>query len=80
MSDTSENKPGWTLAEIAEYVGKSTSAVSNWRKRFEDTFPKPISRDGVALVFSPLEVQKWLEVNKHLTRSTLDIDQSLSLS
>jgi type I restriction-modification system DNA methylase subunit len=79
MSDISENKPGWTLTEIAEYVGKSTSAVSNWRTRFEDTFPKPISRDGVALVFSPLEVQKWLEANKHLTKNTLDIDQSLSL-
>jgi len=61
MSDISENKPGWTLAEIAEYVGKSTSAVSNWRIRFEDTFPKPISRDGVALVFDPVEIKKWLK-------------------
>jgi hypothetical protein len=49
MSDSSESKPGWTLADIAEYVGKSASAVSNWRTRFEDTFPKPISRDGVAV-------------------------------
>jgi type I restriction-modification system DNA methylase subunit len=78
MSDSSESKPGWTLADIAEYVGKSASAVSNWRTRFEDTFPKPISRDGVALVFSPLEIQKWLEVNKHLTKNTADLDHSLS--
>ena len=79
MSDSSESKPGWTLADIAEYVGKSASAVSNWRTRFEDTFPKPISRDGVALVFSPLEIQKWLEDNKHLTKNTPDLDHSLSL-
>lgn len=73
MSDISDNKPGWTLADIAEYAGKSTSAISNWRTRFDDTFPKPISRDGVALVFSPLEVQKWLEINKHLTKNTPDL-------
>lgn len=78
MSDINENKPGWTLADIAEFTGKSTSAISNWRTRFDDTFPKPISRDGVALVFSPLEVQKWLEINKHLTKNTLDLDHSLS--
>lgn len=78
MSDISENKPGWTLADIAEFTEKSTSAVSNWRTRFDDTFPKPISRDGVALVFSPLEVQKWLEMHKHLAKNTPDLDHSSS--
>lgn len=77
MSDIGESKPGWTLANIAEYAGKSTSAVSNWRARFEDTFPKPISRDGVALVFDPLEVQKWLEINNHLIKTTTESDRTL---
>jgi hypothetical protein len=65
MSDDSINKPGWKLADIAKFAGKTASGVANWRIRFEN-FPKPIGRDGVAMVFDPVEVQKWLEENKHL--------------
>jgi len=73
MSDDAVNKPGWTLSDIAEKTGKTTSGVANWRTR-DETFPKPIGRDGVALVFDPVEVQKWLEDNKHLIEVKPEMD------
>lgn len=78
MSEEFGNKPGWTISDIAEYSGRTTSGVSNWRTRFANTFPKPISRDGVALVFDPIEVRKWLEENKQLIETNPENDRASS--
>src|SRR5688572_22492773 len=49
-----------SLSQIAELADVSPSAVSNWRRRFDD-FPQPIqsTADGKD-VFGLAEVQRWL--------------------
>jgi predicted DNA-binding transcriptional regulator AlpA len=69
MSDDTVTNLGWTLSDIATQTGMSVSGVANWRNRYRDSFPKPIGRSGVALVFDPVEVRKWLDDHKHLTDS-----------
>lgn len=76
MSDNALNNVGWTFSDIAEFTGMSTSGVANWRNRNPDSFPKPIGRNGVAWVFDPTEVRKWLDNSKHLTESISEIDKT----
>ena len=76
MSDDAVNNLGWTFSDIAAQTGMSVSGVANWRNRYRDTFPKPIGRSGVALVFDPIEVRKWLANNPQLTESSQTIDKS----
>lgn len=76
MSDDAVNNLGWTFADIAAYTGKTVSGVANWRNRNRGSFPKPIGRNGVALVFDPIEVRTWLDSNKHLTESFHSIDRT----
>jgi hypothetical protein len=73
MSDDAVNNLGWTFSDIAAFTGMTVSGVANWRNRYRDSFPKPIGRDGVALVFDPIEVRTWLENNPHLTESLQSI-------
>ena len=75
MSDDAVNNLGWTFSDIAAYTGKTVSGVANWRNRYRDTFPKPIGRNGVALVFDPVDVRTWLDNNKHLTELSQSIDK-----
>jgi predicted DNA-binding transcriptional regulator AlpA len=76
MSDDAVNNLGWTFSDIAAQTGMSVSGVANWRNRYRDSFPKPIGRSGVALVFDPIEVRKWLANNPQLTESFQTIDKS----
>ena len=76
MSDDAVNNLGWTFSDIAAFTGMSVSGVANWRNRYRDSFPKPIGRSGVALVFDPLEVRMWLEDNQQLTESFQATDKS----
>jgi len=76
MSDDAVNNVGWTLSDIAEFFGMSTSGVANWRNRYSDSFPKPIGRNGVAWVFDPTEVRRWLDNNPHLKESIQAIDKT----
>jgi N-6 DNA Methylase len=65
--DTStENKLPVTLGQIADLAGVGPSAVSNWRKRFDD-FPRPVASatDGRDL-FSLPAVEEWLLANGRL--------------
>ncbi len=45
--------------EVAEIANVSTSAVANWRKRFQD-FPMPLAELKSGPVFSESEVKLWL--------------------
>jgi hypothetical protein len=76
MSDDSVNNLGWTFSDIAAFAGMSVSGVANWRNRYRDSFPKPIGRNGVALVFDPLEVRAWLDKNPHLKESIHALDKN----
>ena len=50
-----------TLSQIAELAGVRPSAVSNWRKRFDD-FPQPIeTAAGGSDLYPLLRVEGWLE-------------------
>jgi type I restriction-modification system DNA methylase subunit len=50
-----------TLSQIAELAGVRPSAVSNWRKRFND-FPQPVDTAAGGSDLYPLaEVEGWLE-------------------
>lgn len=50
-----------TLSQIAELAGVRPSAVSNWRKRFDD-FPRPVETGGGGRdVFSLTEAEAWLK-------------------
>jgi hypothetical protein len=46
----------WTVKDIAAHAGVTGAAVSNWRRRFADSFPKS-GPDGL---FDPEEVEAWL--------------------
>ena len=76
MSDDAVNNLGWTFSDIAAFTGMSVSGVANWRNRYRDSFPKPIGRNGVALVFDPLEVRTWLDKNPHLKESIHATDKN----
>jgi len=52
-----------TAAEIALMAGVGRAAVSNWRRRHEDTFPKPTGGTPTSPTFSRAEVQAWLAAN-----------------
>lgn len=54
-----------TPIEIARLVGVTRSAVSNWRKRYDD-FPKPIHTYSGVPVFDRAEVLHWLAVHEKI--------------
>lgn len=53
---------GVSLSQIAELAGVRPSAVSNWRRRFDD-FPSPVSSAGANDLFALREVERWLEAH-----------------
>jgi hypothetical protein len=57
-----------TLGQIAELAGVGRSAVSNWRKRFEDFPPPTASATGGRDLFLLPAVEAWLITNKRLAR------------
>ncbi|HEX6687710.1 MAG TPA: N-6 DNA methylase, partial [Solirubrobacterales bacterium] len=57
------------VSQIAELAQVGLSAVSNWRKRFED-FPRPVeSVPGGRDLFELQEVERWLEKRGRLDRA-----------
>jgi hypothetical protein len=54
-----------TTSEIAALAGVDASTVSNWRRRFEATFPQPASADdeGKRPRFDRDEIVEWLRQN-----------------
>jgi hypothetical protein len=52
-----------TAAEIARLAGVGRAAVSNWRRRHEDTFPKPVGGPPTSPTFDRAEVAAWLAAN-----------------
>jgi hypothetical protein len=58
--------PPVTLSQIAELAGVRPSAVSNWRKRFDDFPPPTASATGGRDLFSLDAVEKWLVEHNRL--------------
>lgn len=58
-----------SLADIARAAGVKPAAVSNWRRRHPDTFPRPVVQEGREL-FHPDEVATWL-TDRRIDRSSL---------
>ena len=56
-----------SLTDIAELAGKTPSAVSNWRKRYQ-TFPLPKVESPSGALFDFREVEKWLVETDRLDR------------
>ncbi len=55
------------LAEIAKIAGFNVSAISNWRKRFQN-FPSPLVELQSGPVFYKSQILKWLEQrNRNMT-------------
>ena len=55
-----------TLSQIAELAGYGASAVSNWRKRFDD-FPRPVETAGGGRdLYLLAEVEEWLRAHDRL--------------
>ena len=53
-----------TVSEIAELAGVSSSAVSNWKKRFDD-FPDPVATaPGGRELYSIDAVERWLQLTE----------------
>lgn len=50
-----------STSEIAQLAGVSTAAVSQWRKRHEDTFPEALPGKGRAILFNRTDVLTWLK-------------------
>lgn len=46
--------------ELAELIGITPAAVSNWRKRHQG-FPRPVPTDRFAVCYDLGEVIEWLE-------------------
>lgn len=60
------SEPTVSLSQIAELAGVGASAVSNWRKRFDD-FPSPVAAAaGGRDVFSLPAIVAWLNANDRL--------------
>ncbi|MFI6457976.1 N-6 DNA methylase [Streptosporangium amethystogenes] len=49
-----------SLSELAQALGVSRAAVSNWRRRHPKTFPRPVEHEGRTL-FRAEEVMAWLD-------------------
>jgi hypothetical protein len=46
-------------SDVARVAGVGASAVSNWRKRYDD-FPEPILNDGQSVAFDRIQIETWL--------------------
>lgn len=66
-----------TTTEIAQLTGVSTAAVSQWRKRHNDTFPEAIPGKGRAILFNRADVLTWLKNNNRPIRQKGGITNSL---
>lgn len=62
-------------SDIAEIAGVTRAAVSNWRERDPEGFPKPVSGDGANPLFSAEEVFSWLKSRG--TEPRLDSDTAI---
>lgn len=60
--------PPITLGQIADLAGVGPSAVSNWRKRFEDFPPPTTSAPGGRDLFSLPAVETWLARHDRLAK------------
>lgn len=79
LSNSNSPVRGWTIKQIAKYVGSDTpiSLVWNWQKRSEELdkgdprrFPEPIGTDEKSQkVFNPIEVVDWLKHNNKTGRA-----------
>lgn len=65
MSEFFERSPLVTLSDIADLTGLSRSAVSNWRRRFDD-FPPPDAGTPSNPQFRLSAVTRWLEAHPGL--------------
>ena len=64
--------PPVTLGQIAELAGVRPSAVSNWRKRFDDFPPPTASATGGRDLFSLDAVEAWLVTHNRLVGTKED--------
>lgn len=57
-----------TISEIAAIAGVDASTVSNWRRRFDNTFPQPAPTDDESkrAKFDREEITEWLRLNPQL--------------
>jgi N-6 DNA Methylase len=65
--DTQPNGTRVTLSQIAELAGVGASAVSNWRRRFDD-FPAPVgTAPGGGAYFELEAMEAWLSAHDRLS-------------
>lgn len=48
------------IAEIAELYGVKPAAVTNWRKRFADDFPQPVTVLKAGPIFRADDIDRWI--------------------
>lgn len=57
-----------TVSQIAELAGaRNTQTVSNWRRRYADSFPSPVERGPTGDLFRYEDVIAWLEEHRGLS-------------
>lgn len=67
MTDSQSLELLVSLKDIADLADKTPSAVSNWRRRYED-FPSPRIETASGALFDFGEVQTWLLATKRLSK------------
>ena len=64
-------------AEIAHRLGyQGAETVHNWRRRFANSFPSPIARLNIGLIFAWPDVRRWAEDNRRDLR-VADFDEPM---
>lgn len=61
-----------SASDIADIAGVSRGAVSNWRRRKEDTFPQPVAGSTAKPLFSRQDVNAWLEAHGYTPKQNAD--------
>ena len=69
-----------TVSQIAELAGaRNTQTVSNWRRRYADSFPSPVERGPTGDLFRYDEVAAWLEEYRGLSVQVLGASWTLAV-
>ena len=59
--------------EIAKIAGVGRSAVSNWKRRYENTFPEPVALLAVGEIYLKSDIMRWLKLKNKYAELTYEI-------
>jgi hypothetical protein len=57
-----------TMTDIAELAGVQRPVVTNWRRRYPDSFPAPAAGDETRSLYEPDEIAGWLLATGRIDR------------